>query len=43
MNLSIFTVFLIKRNLISKLRRSKVTDYAALTFELLHENKKVKV
>ena len=29
--LSIFIVFLKNRNLISKIRRSKVTDYAALT------------
>ena len=26
-----FTVFLKKRNIISKIKRSKVTDYAALT------------
>ena len=30
LNLSIFTVFLKNRNLISKIRTSKVTDYAAL-------------
>ena len=30
LNLSIFTVFLNKRNFISKIRISKVTDYAAL-------------
>ena len=30
LNLSIFTVFLKNRNFISKIRRSKVTDYAAL-------------
>ena len=30
MNLSILTVFLKNRNFISKIRRSKVTDYAAL-------------
>ena len=29
--LSIFTAFLKKRNFISKIRRSKVTDYAALS------------
>ena len=34
LNLSIFTVFLKKRNLISKIRTSKVTDYAALTGKL---------
>ena len=31
LNLSIFTVFLKNRNFISKIKRSKVTDYAALT------------
>ena len=31
MNFSFFTVFLNKRNIISKIKRSKVTDYAALT------------
>ena len=30
LNLSIFTVFLNNRNFISKIKRSKVTDYAAL-------------
>ena len=30
LNLSIFAVFLKNRNIISKIRRSKVTDYAAL-------------
>ena len=35
LNLSIFTVFLKDRNIISKIRRSKVTDYAALTTYLL--------
>ena len=30
LNLSIFTVFLKNRNFISKIRISKVTDYAAL-------------
>ena len=30
MNLSIFTVFLKSRNITSKIKRSKVTDYAAL-------------
>ena len=30
LNLSIFTVFLKNRNFISKIKRSKVTDYAAL-------------
>ena len=31
LNFSIFTVFLKNRNIISKMKRSKVTDYAALT------------
>ena len=31
MNLSIFTVFLKNRNFTSKIKRAKVTDYAALT------------
>ena len=30
MNFSIFTVFLKSRNIISKIKRSKVTDYVAL-------------
>ena len=30
MNLSIFTVFLKNRKFISKIKRSKVTDYAAV-------------
>ena len=30
LNLSIFTVFLYNKNIIFKIRRSKVTDYAAL-------------
>ena len=30
LNFSFFTVFLKNRNLISKIKRSKVTDYAAL-------------
>ena len=33
MNLNIFTVFLKNRNYISKIRISKVTDYAALSLE----------
>ena len=32
LNLSIFTVFLKNKNIIFKIRRSKVTDYAALKF-----------
>ena len=32
LNLSIFTLFLKNRNIISKIRRSKITDYAALRF-----------
>ena len=32
LNLSIFTVFLKNKNIIFKIRRSKVTDYAALMF-----------
>ena len=35
MNLSIFTVFLKNKNIIFKIRRSKVTDYAALTFSFV--------
>ena len=31
MNFSFFAVFLKNRNIISKIKRSKVTDYAALT------------
>ena len=31
LNFSFFTVFLKNRNIISKIKRSKVTDYAALT------------
>ena len=31
-----FTVFLKNRNIISKIKRSKVTDYAALTLVLLN-------
>ena len=31
LNLSIFTVFLKNKNIIFKIRRSKVTDYAALS------------
>ena len=31
LNLSIFTVFLKNKNIIFKFRRSKVTDYAALS------------
>ena len=38
LNLSIFTVFLKNRNFISKIRRSKVTDYAALRAFLVKEN-----
>ena len=30
LNFSLFTVFLKNRNIISKIKRSKVTDYAAL-------------
>ena len=33
-DLCIFTVFLNKRNFFSKMRISKVTDYAALTYVL---------
>ena len=35
MNLSIFTVFLKNKNIIFKIRRSKVTDYAALNGDVL--------
>ena len=31
MHFSFFTVFLKNRNIISKIERSKITDYAALT------------
>ena len=34
LNFSIFTVFLKNRNIISKMKRSKATDYAALTTEV---------
>ena len=37
MNLSIFTVFLKNRDLTSKIKRSKVTDYAALTLSMSGE------
>ena len=37
LSLSIFTVFLKNRNFISKIRRSKVTDYAALKLRCLLE------
>ena len=33
MNFSFFTVFLKNRNISSKIKRSKVTDYAALSIE----------
>ena len=33
MNFSFFTVFLKNRNISSKIKRSKVTDYAALSYE----------
>ena len=33
LNLSIITVFLKNKNIIFKIRRSKVTDYAALIME----------
>ena len=35
--MSIFTVFLKNKNIIFKIRRSKVTDYAALTAKLLKQ------
>ena len=34
MNLSIFTAFLKNKNIIFKIRRSKVTEYAALSYHL---------
>ena len=37
MNSSIFTVFLKNKNIIFKIRRSKVTDYAALSIKLLKQ------
>ena len=36
LNFSIFTVFLKNRNFISKMKRSKVTDYAALSIQYVH-------
>ena len=42
LNLSIFTVFLKNKNIILKIRRSKVTDYAALTYDLKRKLKKSK-
>ena len=38
LNLSIFTVFLKNKNIIFKIRRSKVTDYAALSTMLLENS-----
>ena len=35
LNLSIFTMFLKNKNIIFKIRRSKVTDYAALRINML--------
>ena len=37
LNLSSFTVFLKNKNIIFKIRRSKVTDYAALTGSILQK------
>ena len=42
MNFSIFTVFLKNRNIISKMKSSKVTDYAALTWVLINMASRVK-
>ena len=39
MNLSIFNVFLKNRNFTSKIKRSKVTDYAALRAAILNSVK----
>ena len=36
-----FTVFLKNRNFISKIRRSKVTDYAALAVIILQPNMQI--
>ena len=36
--ISVFSVFLKNRNIISKIKRSKVTDYAALSTEFLKWN-----
>ena len=41
MNFSIFIVFLKNRNIISKMKRSKVTDYAALSLETPNDAKSV--
>ena len=38
LDLSIFTVFLKNKNIIFKIRRSKVTDYAALIDDFLNWN-----
>ena len=40
MNLSIFTVFMKNKNIIFKIRRSKVTDYAALRANINISNSK---
>ena len=40
LNLSTFAVFMKTRNIISKIRRSKVTDYAALRQVLLYKHDK---
>ena len=39
MNFSFFTVFLKNRNISSKIKRSKVTDYAALRGRYAFENR----
>ena len=43
LNLSIFTAFLKNRNFISKIRISKVTDYATLTRYLYTVNENAKL
>ena len=41
LNLSIFTVFLKNKNIIFKIRRSKVTDYAALNIGFRVQQKRL--
>ena len=43
MNLSKFTEFLKNRNFTSKIKRSKVTDYAALNVSYFHEQTELAV
>ena len=43
LNFSIFTVFLKNRKIISKMKRSKVTDYAALNGKFFENTVEAKV